>query len=282
MKLLLIGGTSSLALILKPLLSEFTEVITAGRHGCDIVLDLADPLLALNIPPGFDTVINCAAYFAGDSAEDMIKAEIINVLGALKLCLACTQTKVAHFVQISTALAGLDPESKFYNAYTLSKKNAEDFVQLYAVNFGLPLLVIRPSQIYGAGESFRKHQEPLYTIMDKAQKNQEIVIYGPNDALRNYIHAEDVAMAITMAVRNKIVGNYACIYPENVRISQVANAAIAAFGSDKPLIFAPEMPAIQDNAFVLDDTLYQAIGYCPQISIVTGMQKEAARRLVAL
>lgn len=278
MKILLVGATSSLALALKPLLGEFAEVVTAGRSGCDVQLDLTDPVEAINIARGFDSVINAAAHFGGKRAEDMIAAENVNVLGTLKLCQACTQAAVDQLVQVSTIFVGLDPASPFYSVYALSKKHADEVAHLYAASFGLPLLTIRPAQLYGVGEAYRKNQPFLYSIMDKAQQNQDIVIYGSNDALRNFIHVEDVAMAIAMAVRHKLVGSYDCVYPENVRYTQIANAAIAAFGSSSRVSFAPEQPDVPDNAFAPDDALYQAIGYFPQVSIVAGMQKEAAHR----
>jgi nucleoside-diphosphate-sugar epimerase len=104
------------------------------------------------------------------------------------------------------------------------------------------------------------------------------VINGSNDALRNFIHVEDVAMVIALAVRRKLVGTYDCVYPENVRYSQITNAAIAAFSSKSRVVFAPEQPDIPDNAFESDDKLYLAIDYFPRISIVAGMQKEAVYR----
>ena len=43
MKIVLVGGSSSLAMALTPVLKKYAEVITAGRTGCDIQIDLAGP-----------------------------------------------------------------------------------------------------------------------------------------------------------------------------------------------------------------------------------------------
>ena len=40
MKILLVGGQSALAQVLRPVLDSFAEVLTAGRSGCDVELDL--------------------------------------------------------------------------------------------------------------------------------------------------------------------------------------------------------------------------------------------------
>ncbi|MEQ1882348.1 MAG: NAD-dependent epimerase/dehydratase family protein, partial [Burkholderiales bacterium] len=132
--------------------------------------------------------------------------------------------------------------------------------------------------IYGVGESFRRHQPFLYTIIDKAESNEEIVFFGSNDAKRNLIHAEDVADIIGRVVQQRVEGLYACPSPVNVRYSEIAAAAIAAFGSASTVRHMPEMPDIPDNDFAPDDRLYRRIGYFPRISLASGIAKEAKRR----
>jgi UDP-glucose 4-epimerase len=50
MRILIVGGTSSLAQALDQTLSKFAEVITAGREGCDAHLDLSDPAETIALP----------------------------------------------------------------------------------------------------------------------------------------------------------------------------------------------------------------------------------------
>lgn len=275
MRILIVGGTSSLAIALKPVLSEFAEVITAGRAGCDIYLDLSDPVEQFLLPEGIDVVINTAAHFGGKEYEQMYQAENVNVLGTLKLCQACTSAKVKQLVLISSIFVGLDKSSPFYCIYALSKKHSDEVAQLYSSTYGLPLAIIRPSQFYGAGSAYRKHQPFLSMIIDKAANDEDILIYGSNDALRNFIHIEDVARVISLAIRRKIVGTYACMNIENVSYSQIAAAAIEAFGSKSLIKFLAEQPDIPDNIFQPDDSLFRLIGYYPQISMSLGMKKEA-------
>ena len=69
MRILIIGGTSSLAFALMPVLSEFAEVITAGRTGCDVYFDLSDSVEEMVLPKDIDVVINTASSFGGKSFE---------------------------------------------------------------------------------------------------------------------------------------------------------------------------------------------------------------------
>jgi nucleoside-diphosphate-sugar epimerase len=281
MKILIVGGTSSLAHALKPVLSEFAEVITAGRTGCDVHLDLSDPVERIELPRDIDVVINAAASFGGKSFEEMLQTESVNVLGVLKLCQSCTKAQIKHLVLISSIFACLDNSSRFYSIYSLSKKHAEEIAQLHSSMFGLPLTILRPSQFYGVGEVYRKHQPFLSTIIEKAAKGEDILIYGSNDALRNFIHVEDVAKILALVIQRKIEGTYSCMNIENVSYSEVASAAIEAFGSKSAIKFVKEQPDIPNNIFDPDDLLFRLIDYYPQISILLGMKKEAAFRKVA-
>ena len=278
MRVLIVGGTSALAQVLKPALSGFAEVLTAGRAHCDIQLDLSAPAEKVRIPERIDSVINVAAQFGARDFSGMLDTENVNVLGSLKLCHACTRAGARHLVLVSSMFAGLGRDSSFYGIYALSKRHGEEVAELYSATHNLPLTVLRPAQIYGVGESFRKHQPFLYTIMDKAERNEDITFYGSNDARRNLIHAEDVSNVIGRVVQHRVEGSYACTYSSNVSYSEIARSAIAAFGSTCTFRFLKDKPDIADNAFDPDETIYRRIQYSPRIGIARGMEMEAAHR----
>lgn len=278
MKILLVGGNSSLAQVLRPVLASFAEVLTAGRSGCDVELDLAWSAERFELPAGLDVAINLTAHFGGQSFDAMLAAEDVNVLGGLKLAHACIRAGVDQLVQVSSIFAGLREDSLFYNSYALSKRHAEELTQLYCGNAGLPLAVLRPGQLYGEGESFRRHQPFIYALLDRAQRNEDIVLYGRNDAQRNFIHVTDVAEVIARVVQQRIEGRYDCVSLTNVRFSEIAAAAVAAFGSASAIRFDITKADIPDNTFATDESLYRRIGYFPQISLAQGLAREAARR----
>lgn len=279
MKILIVGGTSSLAHALKPVLSEFAEVITAGRAGCDVHIDLSDPVEKIAIPQQIDVVINTAAHFGGKDYGQMYLAESINVMGVMKLCQVSYEAKIRHFISISSINAYLEATSAYFGIYALSKRQSDEVVKLFCSSFNLPWTILRPSQIYGNEDIFRKHQPFLYTAIDKAERSEDITIYGSNDALRNYIHVSDFTKIISTVVTKQVEGLYACTSPTDVSFSQIANAAINAFSSTGRVIFLKEMADIHDNVFPYDDSLYKIIRYSPQLSIEEGIKRVAAYRL---
>jgi nucleoside-diphosphate-sugar epimerase len=276
MRVLIVGGTSSLAQTLIPLLRERCELLTAGRNGCDVELDLSSH--DIQIPSGIDCVVNMAAAFGGKESTDTLQAMDVNVLGVIKLCHASSKENAKHFVHISSVFSDLKSVSPFFGAYSLSKRHSEDVAQFCSREFRLPVAILKPSQIYGVGPGFRKHQPFLYTIMDKAQSHEDIDFFGSNDPLRNFIHAQDVAKIISAVIAMKIEGTYHCVNPDNVTYSQIAAAAVSAFESKSKVKFLKDKPDIPNNGFVCDETLFRLVDYFPRISTAQGMQIEAAHR----
>jgi nucleoside-diphosphate-sugar epimerase len=104
MKILIVGGTSSVGYSLKEALSESFGIITAGRKDCDVKLDLRDPVSNFRLPDNLDVIIHTAAQFGVRSDEEIFETENVNVLGTLKLCQAAVQAKAKHFIFISSII----------------------------------------------------------------------------------------------------------------------------------------------------------------------------------
>ncbi|CAG0976456.1 hypothetical protein ANRL2_02060 [Anaerolineae bacterium] len=280
MKILLVGGHSSLAGVLHPVLSSFAEVLTAGRSGCDVDLDLSWPVEKFCFPQGIDVVVNTVAHFGGNDFDAIIAAETVNVLGGLKLCCAARKAGARHFVNISSTSAFLDRCSAYYGIYALSKRHADEVLQLYCARENLLCTILRPSQLYGELDSFRRHQPFLYNAVDKAMCNEDVVIFGSRDALRNYLYAGDFCKVIASVIGERIEGVYSCTSPTDNGLLEVANAAIKAAASSSLVVFNGAMNDIPDNVFPYDDTLYRKIGVYPTIGLEEGIRRLVADRLV--
>ncbi len=274
MKIVIVGGRSSLALALRPVLSTFAEVVTVGRSGCDVALDLEHIPDGFAFPPGVDAVINTAAAIdrGGDDPGRICR---VNVAAVASLSRLCVEAGVGQFVQISSIFARLPVHSPYFGPYALSKRQSEEWVAGFAAK-GLRAAVVRPAQFYGSGPASRANQPFLAAAFERAREGEDIFIYGGNDALRNFVHLDDVVEVIARIVRRRLVGTYDVVAPKNVRLSEVAHAAIAAFGSASTVRFLPDKPDIADNPFTPDDTLATALGYVPRISIEEGMRMAVA------
>ena len=278
MKILLVGGSSSIALALHPVLSSMANVLTAGRSNSDIELDMRWGVEQFKIPSGLDCVVNLSANFGGQDFESILAAEEINAIGALKLAQACKSVGVSHMIQISSIFAERDDRNPLYNSYAMSKRHGEELLSLYCRNVGLPLLILRPSRIYGEGENYRRHQPFLYDLLDQAQTNETIVLNGSNDAIRNFIHVDDVVEIISRIIQLQIEGIFQCAGISNLQISQIAAIAVDVCDSSSKIVFDPEQKDIPDNSLEVDETLFQLINYFPMVTLDDGLIREVVRR----
>jgi nucleoside-diphosphate-sugar epimerase len=282
MRVVIVGGTSALGRTLKPVLSSFGDVLTAGRTECDLRVDLDGPPDEMTLPEGLDAVIHTAARFRGATDAEILATESANVLGTLKLCQAAVRARARQMVLISSLSACVEAGSPYYGIYAISKRHAEEAARFYCGSRGLPLAILRPSQLYGDEAGFRRHQPFIYAIVDKAERGDDVEIYGSHDARRNYIHADDLAAMIAKVIQTRVEGTYACAYPSDITYSEVARAAFAAFGAGGTVRFLQDKPDIPDNVFTPDDALYARIQLYPRINMAEGMRQMARhRRLTA-
>lgn len=275
MKVLIVGGTSSIARALKPKLVLFCEVITAGRSNCDLSIDITASSESIIFPNDIDVVIHTAAHFGGASASAIIEAENTNVLGTLKLCEAAAKSNVKHFIYISSIFSNLTPNAPNYSVYGISKKHSEELASYYCALNQLPLTILKPSHLYGVDESFKKHQPFFYSILEKAKNKENITLYGNNDPIRNFLFIDDLIDTIIQVIQQKVTGNFTCTQMTDVTYTQIAQAAYKAFGTNGLVGFLSDKPDVPSFKYDKDDTLYQKIGLFPQISLEQGIQKIA-------
>ena len=278
-KILIVGGTSTLGKYLKEYLSGSYEILTAGRKNCDVIFDLGDSSSNFKIPDDLDVVINTASQFGGHSDEQILETETINVLGTLKLCQASVRTKAKHFIFISSIYSSFPRNSGNFNIYALSKKHAEEVAELYCSTHGMSLTIIRPCPLYGTHDGFRVHQPFFYSIIDKAERGEDIPLFGTNDPVRNYLYIDDLLEVISRVISGKTEGVYSCCHTADTTYSQIANAAFAAFQSNGKVYYVKDKPNIPDIIFDKDLTIYEKINFFPRISIGEGIKKIAESRI---
>lgn len=275
MNIFVIGGNSTLAKSVVPVLSKDHKVTTAGPRNCDVFCDVTKNV---EMPKFIDVVINFAAAFGGDSDEEILAAEKTNVLGTLNVCMAAAEAEAKHIVLISSIFTLLEKKSPFYSSYALTKKQAEELAAFYCSRHNLSLTILQPSQIYGDTDEFAKHQPFFYHIIDAAQRGEDITIYGSNDAKRNYIHVADLAEIIARAIKSRLAGIFVCMAPDDLTYVSIAEKAQQIFDKGGKVKFLKSKPDIPDNVFAKDTSIYERLNYWPQVSITNGIERIKKQR----
>lgn len=270
--ILIVGSTSTLGTSVGSLLAENNNVFYAGRRNADYYLDLGSVDLKLPENLQFDVVIHTAADFGGNEEKDFCRSELVNAIGTLNVCRLARKAKVKHLIIVSSMFANYVPTDAYYSIYSLSKKHGDELAQLFCNQFNLPLTILRPSQLYDAESKCKAHQGLFYSIIEKAQKGEDIDFYGNNDALRNYLFLNDFSEIIARAIEEKVIGTFNCPSPNSVRLGEIARTAYRIFNQGGDIHFLADKPNIVDLPEVCGNDLYQKIGFKPQISLAEGIQ----------
>lgn len=271
MKILIIGGSSSLGEELKKHLSKNHEITTVGRSNCDIFLDLSITE-EINSSASFDVAIMTAAVFGGNNFYSCEENININVTGTLRSIHFAQKVNAKHFVLISSMSAIQSSDSPFHSIYSITKKHSEDIAEFMCNSISMPLTILRPSQLYCENESFKKHQPLLYHIIYSVKKNEPIILQGKHNAVRNYLNVVDFIKIIERVIELKTFGKFNCVYPQNTSLSELTHAAIIAFDSTSKVEFDKSKNDIPDNGFIFDNLLYSKINFTPKININAGMR----------
>jgi UDP-glucose 4-epimerase len=141
-----------------------------------------------------DIVYNFAALADLNLALDKPLETIrINVLGNAHALELCHRYKIERFVYASTVYV----HSREGGFYRCSKQAAESYVEEFQSAYGLNYTILRFGSLYGP------RADPgngLYRMVKRVLDTGELRYEGSPDALREYIHVTDAAMASVVAL----------------------------------------------------------------------------------
>jgi UDP-glucose 4-epimerase len=165
------------------------------------VFDLRDPLAVLaavdEVAPW--VVLHLAAVGVTNPKVNPALALTVNAGGTVHLLEALKERDVERVVLVGTcyeygareSVEGLDP----FNAYAASKVAAWAFGRMYWRVHGLPVVTVRPFQVYGPGQ-------PAHTLVpaaiDAALAGRDFPM-TPGEQERDFIFVEDVVAGILAA-----------------------------------------------------------------------------------
>jgi UDP-glucose 4-epimerase len=153
---------------------------------------------------GFSHIAHLAAYGRNLSCRDFpSEAWRVNVHGTRNvLKIAKDHPDIVKRVIVCSSNIVLSDQFTIYKATKLA---AELEVQFYG-ELGVPCMGLRPSNIYGAGQSRIEHQLCAFAGLDESYKRDRCFhISGNGTQTRDWVHARDVARAFDIALKSEVV-----------------------------------------------------------------------------
>jgi nucleoside-diphosphate-sugar epimerase len=160
---------------------------------------------------GIDIVFHFAAQTSLRVATNNPLLDIeINVLPIVNFIETCQKYKFAPDILFSgtvtevgmTSTIPVDENFKDLpiTVYDINKLAAEKYLQYYSNQLGHRAVILRLSNVYGPGPISSSVDRGILNMMvRKAINNEDLVVYGDGNYIRDYVYIDDVISAFLMA-----------------------------------------------------------------------------------
>jgi len=206
-----------------------------------------------------DIVVHAAAIAGIDTViKEPTKTMRVNMIGTANVLEAAKQNNIKdRFIDFSTSevfgshafkskendetVAGSAGEARW--TYAVSKLAGEHLSMAYSKEFGLPVVSLRPFNVYGPGQT---GEGAIQIFIKRALKNEDIYIYGDGSQIRAWCFIDDFVDGLMECIENpKAIGESFNI--GNARavttIYALAEIVIRVLASKSKIIFKPALSA---------------------------------------
>ena len=139
------------------------------------------------------------------------------------------------------------------------------------MTYGLPTIVLRPSNTFGPGQ-FPEKLIPLF--LTNALEGKTIPLFGDGLNVRDWLYVEDHCRAVEAAI---LKGRPGSVYNVGGGVEltniEVARRILGALEASRELIqFVPDRPG-HDRRYAMDSGLIRALGWEPETPFAEGLKK---------
>jgi len=185
----------------------------------------------------------------------------------------------------SLGAEGLFTEETAYDPrspYSASKAASDHLVRAWGETYGLPIVLTNCSNNYGP---YHFPEKLVPVVILKAISGQPIPVYGDGSNVRDWLHVEDHADALLLAVTKGEVGRSYNIGGHNeVSNIELVRMICAALDEARPsaapyadqITFVADRPG-HDHRYAIDPTRIQSeLGWRPSLSVEEGIARTVA------
>lgn len=236
----------------------------------------------------FDYVYHCAAY-AAEGLSHFIKRfnYTNNVIGSVNLINAAVNCDVKCFVFTSSIAvygAGQLPMTELMrpepdDSYGIAKYAVERELAVTHRMFGLPYVIFRPHNVYGALQNIGdRYRNVLGIFINQIMQNAPLSIFGDGEQTRAFSYVGDIVPAIaaspTIEAARQEIFNVGADIPYSV--NSLADTVRIAMGvPEHPVIHHPPRDEVK-HAFSDHSKLQAVFGRSETMDLETGVQHMVA------
>jgi len=155
--------------------------------------------------------------------------------------------------------------------YAASKAGGDHLARAYHVTFGLPTVVLRPSNTYGPCQ-FPEKLIPRF--LTNGLEGKTLPVFGDGLNVRDWLYVDDLARAVEVALLRARAGSvYNVGGGCEMANLDVARRILDALDAPRDLIqFVPDRPG-HDRRYAMDSGLIRALGWEPEVPFAEGLKR---------
>lgn len=178
-----------------------------------------------------DVVFHCAAIARTPwCIEDPVLCYETNVMGTLNVLEAARREMTVNGRAVRVVLSSSNITLAAPTPYWASKRALEDMVEVYSKLYGVSVMALRYSNVYGERQSEEGLSPNVFAAFRKAKRETgRITLTGDGEQTRDFTHVTDIVRGNLLAGNSKWCGVLDLCTGRNVTMNYVAREL---FGSD--------------------------------------------------
>ena len=155
-----------------------------------------------------------------------------------------------------------------------AKRMGELQAEAYSIQYGWDKVsIVRPANVYGDYDNFNPANAMVVpSLIRKAQENDVLEVWGDGSTIRDFIHADDVALGMLFAVENQITKPINLGSGEGYSIKEVVDMVVKHSGKDLEVKWLTDKPN-GDAIRLFDMTRAKSYGFDISVSLEEGIKK---------
>ncbi len=218
-------------------------------------------------------------------ADPVFDAEV-NVLGTIRLAMACLEAGVAQILFASSggAIYG-DPQG--YSAgeghptnpvspYGTAKLAGEKYLECLAFGTSLAVTLLRYANVYGPRQDGSGEAGVVGIWMKRLLDGKDGVIYGDGVQSRDFVYVGDVVAANLGAFRKRAAGVFNIGTGIETTVNALYDEVARACGTSRPPRRDAGKPGEQRRSVLDVSRAASVLGFTPSVSLPEGLRRTAA------
>ncbi len=211
------------------------------------------------------------------SVKDPQKPHEVNATGTLNLLEAAKDSDVRKIINASSSsvygktkylpfdeLHPTEPVSP----YGVTKLMAEHYCRIFEELYGLKTVSLRYFTVYGPR---MRPDLAIHIFMQKALRNEPIIIFGDGGKTRDFTYIDDVIWANFLAMTNGS-GTYNIGGGHTISIQDLADQIVATTKSMSKILYESDVPGDAEHTAANTKKAEKELGWKPKTSLVEGLE----------